>query len=36
MQHPLAKYAKVVREILGGGVQAISIEILPTQVIMAG
>ena len=36
MQHPLAKYAKVVREILGGGVHAISIEILPTQVIMAG
>ncbi len=35
MQHPLAKYTKVVREILGGGVQANSIEILLMQVIMA-
>jgi len=34
MQHPVTKYAKVVREVLGGRVQAISIEILPTQVIM--
>ena len=34
MQHPLAKHAKVVREILGGGVQAISIEISLRQVIM--
>ena len=34
MQHPVTKYAKVVREVLGGRVQGISIEILPTQVIM--
>jgi len=35
MQHPLAKDAKVVWEILGGSIQTISIEILPAKVIIA-